>query len=292
MFPLIKFSRKLRLAGVVNISCILTFIMLFGLLHLNINLWTSSWLEKNSSISLFLSSNISETTYQNLYDTLEQDFRIQHIREISSEEAFIILNQQMEKDQGILDSIDKTILPTTIDLEIHPEYYSQTAITVKKLQSLEGITEIVYPKQTLETLSHVSQGLNRFAIVLLFLGGGLVIFILFYLLYLSFQQHLQELELLNLFGASFFSILLPFLIEVGMVLGISTLLSYSITFICYQTSFYLPSFQGISLFFNQSAIFYNWQDLLISGLLTLLIGEGYTYWMINRWCSQLRIRSN
>ncbi len=276
----------------ISIGCLFTFCLLFGLLHLNVKLWTSSWLEKNAGVSLFLVDNISKTTYQNLYLILEQDFRIQGIREISSEETLTLLDQQMDIDKMMLSLIDETIFPITIDFEIRSEYYMQTASIIKQLKNLEGITDIVYPKQTLETLEHLLQGLNRFSLVLWFLGGISLFFTLFYLLHLSFQQHSQDLALLDLFGASFFSIHSPFLIETGIILSISALLSYGLTFLCYQISFYLISFQKISFFFNQTTTFYQWQDLLLLGFLTLLIGEGYSYWMVQRWYTQLRIQSS
>lgn len=289
MFQWIRFSKRLRIIGIVNIVCFLTLYLLLGLLHLNIKSWSSFWLENNSELSLFLSKNISPKAYQDLYVALEQDFRIRNFQEFSSIQSFLLLQKQIDAGQELLETIDKTILPTTIDLQIRPEYYTQTAAIVRELQETEGITHVVFPKQAFEAAGYFSQTLNQFAPFLVFLIGILGIFILFFLLHLSFQQNWQALELLNLSGVSFFSIRLIFLLEVGLVLGISLLLSYSITFICYQMSLHFSSLQQVSLFLNRPIIFYEWKDLIILGFFTLFIGEVYAYWMVERWCARLRM---
>ncbi len=286
----IKFTLRLRLIGIGSISSTLALCMILGLIYLNIQHRITDWLERHSDISIFLSDSISEKAYQELYVTLEQDYRIKNIREISSEQALALLKQQLDDDREVLDHIDKTILPVTIDLEIRPEYYTQVTDIAQKLQDKEGITDIAYPQQALEMIIHLSQGISQLHFVLIALGSIPVLFSLFYFLRLAFQQQVEEIELLYSSGASTVSIRLPFLLEVGMVLGVSILISYIILLICYQINLFFPSPQGTSLFFNQPTVFYEWQDLIGLGILTLMIGETYVYWIIEYWCTQLTIR--
>ncbi|MBF0287944.1 MAG: hypothetical protein HQM14_09005 [SAR324 cluster bacterium] len=247
-------------------------------------------MERHSGISLFLSDNISENAYQELYVTLEQDYRLKNINEVPSEQALALLKKQLNENQEVLDHIDKTILPVTIDLEIRSEYYTDAESIVKKIRHQEGITDIIYPQQALETILHLSQGTRQLYTILELLGSLLVMSTLFYFIHTSFQQQTDEIELLYSTGASALSIRLPFLLEVGMVLGVSILISCNILFIGYQINLFFPSFQETNLFFDQPMVFYEWQDLIGLGILILLLGETYAYWMIEHWCTQLTIR--
>ncbi|MBF0279656.1 MAG: hypothetical protein HQM13_17790 [SAR324 cluster bacterium] len=290
MFIPIKFSVKARLLGIFCIAGILTFCYLINLIDINIRQWGISWLENNSVISIFLSDSISKSSYQNLYVFLENDFRIHNIREISSQEAFSILNQEVELNKSLLSTTDANILPTTIDFEIRQEYFTQTETIIKQVEKLDGVTEIIYPKGTMETIEHLFQGLDQFAMALWIVGGLLIAAILFFLIFLSLQAYSEELALLELFGTSNWKVCSAFLFETGKILGFSILLSWVITFICYHISKDLPSFQKILIISKQTNTFYQLHDLLLIGLLTFVCGEIYSYLLTKYLHGQQRMQ--
>lgn len=274
--------------AVIHMTCLLTFCLILGWFQLNMRSWSLGWLEKNLRISLFLSENISPPETQALQEILEQDERIQTIKKFSSEDSFLFLQQQMPLERKLLENLDPAFLPTTLDFQIAPHFYHQVPQIVRLLQSQEGVAQVVVPQPVFEMVGHLSQISEPLAWGLFFVANLLMIFLLFYLLRLAFEEHREAFKLLDLSGAPFFSIRVVFLLEVGRVLGISTLLSCGITFICYRFSLSFPLLQKASFFFNQPILFYEWQTLLVFGIFTFVLGELYTYWVTQRWYLDLR----
>ena len=288
MWHWIGLNPQLRMGAILHLTCLLTFCLILGWLQLNFHSGSVAWLEKNLRVSLFLAETISAEATQALHAALAQDSRIHSIKKFSPEESLVFLQKQLPLDPNLLASLDKTILPATLDFQIAPQDYHHMADLVRELQRQAGVVHVVFPQPIFELVGSLSRILEPLPWVLFFLSNFLVILTLFYLLRLFFEAHREAIELLDLSGASFFSICWVFLLEVGLVLGISTLLSGSLTFICYRISQHLPFFQKVSLFFNQSILFYEWQALWVFGLFTFVLGEAYTYWMIKRWYLRLR----
>lgn len=288
MWHWLKWNRQLRMMAVIHLTCLLTFCLILGWLQLNLRAWSFGWLEKNLRISLFLSENISPPDTQALQEVLEQDERIQAIKKFSSEESFLFLQQQMPLERKLLENLDPAFLPTTLDFQIAPNFYHQVPQIVRFLQSQEGVAQVIVPQPIFEMVGHFSQISEPLAWGLFFVANLLMVFILFYLLRLAFEEHREAFKLLDLSGAPFFSIRVVFLLEVGMVLGISTLLSCGITFICYRFSLNFPLFQKASFFFKQPILFYEWQTLLVFGIFTFVLGQFYTFWVTQRWYLYLR----
>jgi len=156
---------------------------------------------------------------------------VEEIRFISREEAFKRLAKQLGDNVDVLDDLDPSFLPPSI--EIYPKKNLSTLTQIKRfseyLETLPGAVKVQYGQEWVERFNYFTKLLQ----IIVLLSGALLIltttFMVAYTIKLAVVARQAELEILRLLGATNSYIRTPFLIEgflqglLGSTLGIGAL---------------------------------------------------------------------
>ncbi len=286
MKALFGLGRKNQWLGAVSLCVAFVIGLMLGAWYLNAQQWLQFYGDQRDGLTLFLTQPITETDYQAIHIALEQDFRLTKIREISPETTFTELNQSI-LPEAELSKIHQNILPITIEAEIRREYYHQTSEIVRKLTAFQGISEIIHEAPQLNFISVISWSLEWLIILLILVVIGGVFLILYFMLREAWRRQQDGLEWLQLAGAPARSIYLPFLMEVGMVMGLSIGMACGLVYTGHQAGWILPFFREIEAIMGQPIRFYAWHELGGIVICFWIGGEGFTYWIVTYWWARL-----
>jgi len=156
---------------------------------------------------------------------------VEEIRFISREDAFKRLAKQLGDNVDVLDDLDPSFLPPSI--EIYPKKNLSTLAQIKRfseyLETLPGAVKVQYGQEWVERFNYFTKLLQ----IVVLLSGALLIltttFMVAYTIKLAVVARQAELEILRLLGATNSYIRTPFLIEgflqglFGSTLGIGAL---------------------------------------------------------------------
>ncbi len=156
---------------------------------------------------------------------------VEEIRFTSRTEAYNRLAKQLGDNVDVLDDLDPSFLPPSI--EIYPKKNLSTLVHIKRfseyLSTLPGATKVQYGQEWVERFNYFTKLLR----IVVLLSGALLIltttFMVAYTIRLAVVARHGELEILRLLGASNSYIRTPFLIEgflqglFGSSLGLSAL---------------------------------------------------------------------
>ena len=146
---------------------------------------------------------------------------VDEIRFTSREEAFKSLAAQLGDNVDVLDDLDPSFLPPSI--EVYPKKNLNTLAQIQRfseyLASLPGAIKVQYGQEWVERFNYFTKLLR----IIVFLSGFLLImtttFMVAYTIRLAVVARQAELEILRLLGATNSYIRTPFLIE-GFLQGL------------------------------------------------------------------------
>ena len=146
---------------------------------------------------------------------------VEEIRFISRNEAFNRLAAQLGDNVDVLDDLDPSFLPPSI--EVYPKKSLSSLAQIQRfseyLSTLPGAVKVQYGQQWVERFNYFTKLLR----IIVFLSGFLLImtttFMVAYTIRLAVVARQAELEILRLLGATNNYIRTPFLIE-GFLQGV------------------------------------------------------------------------
>ena len=146
---------------------------------------------------------------------------VEEIRFTSRQDAFNRLSSQLGDNVDVLDDLDPSFLPPSI--EVYPKKDLSTLTQIKRfseyLTTLPGATKVQYGQDWVERFNYFTKLLR----IIVVLSGVLLIltttFMVAYTIRLAVVARQAELEILRLLGATNSYIRTPFLIE-GLLQGI------------------------------------------------------------------------
>lgn len=162
-------------------------------------------------------------------DLLRQKPYTKEIRLITQEEALEIYRQQSGSDPVLLELVTADILPPSIEISTHQ--LDQLAVAAEDLKQLEGIDEVVYQKDVVDSLRYWTNLLRQIGlgIMLVFTVTSLLVILVITSIRITSKKY--EIRVLRLLGATKWYIQQPFILE-GMIYGIvGSVLAWSIVYI-------------------------------------------------------------
>jgi len=146
---------------------------------------------------------------------------VEEIRFTSRRDAYNRLAQQLGENVDVLDDLDPSFLPPSI--EVYPKKNLSSLAQIKRfseyLSTLPGAVKVQYGQEWVERFNYFTKLLR----IIVLLSGGLLIltttFMVAYTIRLAVVARQAELEILRLLGATNNYIRTPFLIE-GFLQGI------------------------------------------------------------------------
>ena len=177
-------SRKKRSTGSFNTvtSCISTTLVLI-LLGTVVTFVTmannfSRQLREEFTVTVLVNDTTSNATQYKLQAALRQMPYARHVNYISKEKGTKELNEALQGDMG--DFIGASPIPAEFEIYLKADYTNEDSLNryVPALKSLPGVSDVVYPREEIQTLSKtiptVSLVLLALAVLLTFVSFSLI----------------------------------------------------------------------------------------------------------------------
>ncbi len=240
--------------GIIAISMLL--FAAFSLIAFNLASVLKTW-EDRIEVIAYLKKKIAAPQAKILVrDTLLLQ-GVEAVKYISSSEAMDFMETKMGSQKSLLEGIDSSVLPPSLEIKLKKDYRNATRIkeVVAQLKQFPEIEEIQYGKEWVETFSmfvHIVR-------VTQWILGGLLLaamtFIIANTLQGTIDSRQEEIKIMNWVGASPSFIQVPFYVE-GLIQGLlGTAVAMVMLFFLYKLFFvYItPSVKewllGVPLFF-------------------------------------------
>lgn len=174
------------------------------------------YFESRPQVTAFFKQTASKEQLEQYQQELKNDAMVKDVRYISQDEALEIYKQQSGSDPTLLELVTADILPPS--LEVSTNRLEDLAPISEKLAQLEGIDEVVYQKDVVDSLKYWTKLLRQIGLGVLavFLTTSLLVILVITSIRIASKK--TEIRILRLMGATKWYIQLPFILE-GVVYG-------------------------------------------------------------------------
>jgi cell division transport system permease protein len=170
----------------------------------------------------YLNEGLSAADYQALVAEVRSYPEIESVRYVSKERAWEEFKKSLGSQSGLLDGLDRDILPSSLEVTLRPEYREHSSVEslAKRLKSLRGVSEVEFPQEWVEKLNFLLWGVQWAKWIV-----GALLFIATFLIVgntakLAILARKDEIEIMRLVGAGTGLVRAPFIIE-GMMQGLA-----------------------------------------------------------------------
>ncbi|MFC1727304.1 cell division protein FtsX [Patescibacteria group bacterium] len=203
------------------------------------------YFETRPQVTAFLEDETTSEEREALILKLNKTGKVSEIKYVSKEEALLIYQEQNKDDPLLLEMVTANILPAS--LEISMKDLSYLGGVVDLLNQEPGIEEVDFQKQVVESLRTWTNNLRIFGLILVGFLGMVSFLIILVVIGMKVALRRKEIKILQLLGASYWYIRVPFLLE-GIIYGVfgsffAWLLASLILF--YSTPFLVDFLSGI-----------------------------------------------
>lgn len=176
-----------------------------------------SFFESKPQVTAFFKDDAKQENIDALEDSLKQTGKIASMKFVSKKEALEIYKQQNKDDPILLDLVTADILPAS--LEISTTRIEDLNDVSSKLQQSSLVSEVVYQKDVVNTLTAWTSALRKIGLALIIVLSSVSIFVMVTIIGFKISQRKEEIEIMRLLSATNWYIRWPFLYE-GMFYGI------------------------------------------------------------------------
>ena len=204
--------------GVITISVLI--FSTFSLIAYNLASFLKIWEDKIEVIA-YLKRKTPASEIESVFDQTRQMGGVESVKYVSPPDAMAFMESKLGRQKNLLEGIQATILPPSLELQLKKEYRNALKIgeVVSQLKQIPQIEEIQYGQEWVEMFSSLVHILRLTQWVL---GGLLLVAMLFIIsntLQLTIASRREEIEIMHWVGASPSFIQVPFYIE-GMIQGL------------------------------------------------------------------------
>lgn len=224
-----------------------------------------NYFESKPQVTAFFRNEAKQDEVKALENKLLKTNKVSSIKFVSKEDALKIYREQNKNDPLLLDLVTADVLPSSFEI---------SAIRIEDLGSISDmlnkssiVSEVVYQKDVVSTLTSWTNAIRKIGIALVFLLSLVSVFIMATIVGIKISQRKEDIEIMRLIGASSWYVRWPFIFEgvfygiIGAFLGwffATGVLLYATPFL---SSFLkgipvLPaSYQGLLILFGAEIIF-------------------------------------
>jgi cell division transport system permease protein len=173
-------------------------------------------------IFAYLKEGLSAADYQALVAEVRSYPEIESVRYVSKEKAWEEFKKSLGSQSGLLDGLERDILPSSLEVTLKPSYREHQAVEslAGRLKKLRGVSEVEFPQDWVEKLNFLIWGVQWAKWIL-----GALLFIATFLIVgntakLAILARKEEIEIMRLVGARTGLVRAPFIIE-GMMQGVA-----------------------------------------------------------------------
>lgn len=233
------------------ISICLLMLGIFLILTVNVFKLTRS-VASSAEIYAFLSDDVADDPAL-LLQRVTHIAGIKTVKFVSKSEALKELQTDLEDDSLLIKTLGTDPIPASIRITVDPDYANIHDLTVieNKLLRLPGIAEVWSGKEILNELHQITRTILFVDTLILVIITCSIVFITFQTVENFITRRSQEIEIMELVGASQFSIQFPFVVHGGLQGLLGGIIAYLLIFVIYRltvTILPLPYYPMLTVF--------------------------------------------
>jgi len=176
-----------------------------------------NYFESKPQVTAFFKNEAKQDDINTLGDQLKATGKVASIKFVSKDDALKIYKEQNKDDPLLLDLVTADVLPSSFEIStIKIEDLSGVSNTLSKSAL---VSEVVYQKDVVSTLSAWTSAIRKLGITLIVLLSLVSIFIMVTIIGIKISQKKEDIEIMKLIGATNWYIRWPFMFE-GIVYGV------------------------------------------------------------------------
>ena len=203
----------------ITLGFSLAIFSLFLVVFMNLNMVVSSWGER-THIVVYVNDSAGAGPEELRRQVLGVG-GVKDVRYVSKEEAFEELKREMKGHEGVLEGINKGVLPASVEIQVLEEYMDPEKLQgmVESLGKLPWAEDIQYSQEWMKKFSGVLRFIEAAALFLGIFLAAATVFIITNTIRLTVYARRDEIEIMRLVGASDLFIKMPFYME-GVIQGV------------------------------------------------------------------------
>lgn len=204
-----------------------------------------NYFESKPQVTAFFKNEATQSQINALENKLQSTGEIATIKFVSKQDALKIYREQNKNDPLLLDLVTADVLPSSFEI---------STVQIEDLNNISDmldkssiISEVVYQKDVVSTLTAWTGAIRKIGITLIILLLLVSIFIMVTIIGIKISQKKEDIEIMKLIGATSWYIRWPFIIE-GVFYGIiGAFIGWGITTagLLYATPFLESFLKGI-----------------------------------------------
>ena len=205
------------------------------------------YFESKPQVTAFFKEEAKQQDIEGLEADLKQTGKVAEVKFISKKEALEIYKKQNKDDPLVLDLVTEDVLPAS--LEISTYKIDDLAPISDTLKNSQYVSEVVYQKDVISTLSTWTNAVRLTGITLITILSLVSVFIIMTIIGFKVSQKKEEIEIMRLLSATNWYIRWPFILEGIFYGGLGTLFGWIIASagLLYATPYLDTFLKGIPL---------------------------------------------
>lgn len=176
-----------------------------------------NYFESKPQVTAFFKDEAKQENIDQLRASIEQTGKAASVKYVSKKEALQIYKEQNKNDPLLLDLVTEDILPAS--LEISTSKIDDLGAVSDTLKTSPYVSEVIYQKDVISTLSAWTNGIRIVGIVLIGLLSLVSVFVMMTVIGFKVSQKKEEIEIMRLLSATNWYIRWPFIFE-GIAYGV------------------------------------------------------------------------
>lgn len=267
---------SLSLASVSCITITLLVVSIFIILSYNVNNFTKM-VEKDVTIIAFLDVDIEDEEVEVIQEKIK---KIPNVRNYTYESKQEIAKDMMKGNttfKGIMEGWSEEENPLNPTIQIKAESIDQVKTIAKQVEKIEGVDEVKWGKDMIDSLITVFDGVRKVCGVTVIALVLVTAFLITNTIKITILARKREIDIMRLVGASNLNIKIPFILE-GLFLGalgsiipiVGTVYGYTELFKNFKGQLFSPFIKLVS---PEPFIYILSISLLIIGILVGMFGS-------------------
>lgn len=202
-------------ASIGTVAVSLFILGIFLLLVLNMNR-AASIVESQVQIAVYLRDDLESGAIRWVGSEIQKLDGIKSLEFVSKDVAIERLRSRLGDQSYLLDALDENPLPNGFEVTMREARLVPE--TAKRIEGIDGVTEVKYGQDVVENLFDITQMIRVFGLCLMLLLAGATIFIVSNTIRLTIFARRKEIAIMKYVGATDDFIRHPFVIQ-GVILG-------------------------------------------------------------------------
>lgn len=229
-------SPSIQLITISTIAVCLLIVSGVALLGENLGRLAATW-GKATHVTVYLEDNITPARAQKLADALEKLQGVDAVKVVEPKEAYQRLRRSLAERGDLLDGVEETFLPLSIDVTFKPGVVGMLRAhpVLGKLRAAPGVEEVEIHDGWAERLVRLEAAVRHGAWLIGLLVVGACLFIIGATIRLGVNARKDAIQIEKLVGATDAFVRAPFLVEGALQGLLGTSVALGVLYLIYSS---------------------------------------------------------